>query len=246
MSRIINLKGVADEDFVNYKKPSMFLMFPKCSWKCEKECGKKVCQNSELANAETISIHILDLIHRYNNNDITSAVVCGGLEPFDSWDELSNFIELFRANSSDDIVIYTGYNKEEISDYVNELSRYSNIIIKYGRYIPDSNCIHDECLGVTLASDNQYAEKIVSDELQVKVNPDTEFANIIRQNIKDNGGYCPCSIAKSEDTKCMCKDFREQNHSGYCHCQLYYKTNGHDDLSEEVHTSDSLSYSNNS
>lgn len=243
MSMEIKLKQVVDEDFVNYKKPSMFLLFPKCNWKCEKECGKKVCQNSELANKETISISISKLLRRYDDNDITSAIVCGGLEPFDSWDELFTLVERFRLNSSDDVVIYTGYNKDEIEDYVRKLSKFPNIIIKYGRYIPDADNVHDECLGVTLASDNQYAEKLVSEDLKIKVNPDKEFADMIRQNIKDNDGYCPCSIKKSDDTKCMCKDFREQNHSGYCHCQLYYKTDGHDDLSKEVHTGDSLFYS---
>ena len=44
------------------------------------------------------------------------------------------------------------------------------------------------------------------------------------QAIKDNGGYCICAVSKNEDTKCMCKDFREQGTSGICHCGLYKKT----------------------
>ena len=44
------------------------------------------------------------------------------------------------------------------------------------------------------------------------------------QAIKDNGGYCICAVSKNEDTKCMCKDFREQETSGTCHCGLYKKT----------------------
>lgn len=44
------------------------------------------------------------------------------------------------------------------------------------------------------------------------------------QAIKDNGGYCICAVSKNEDTKCMCKDFREQEISGTCHCGLYKKT----------------------
>ena len=39
------LKGLIDEDFVNYKKPAMVLEFPYCSFKCDKECGRQVCQN---------------------------------------------------------------------------------------------------------------------------------------------------------------------------------------------------------
>ena len=54
------------------------------------------------------------------------------------------------------------------------------------------------------------------------VNPDKEFANEIRKKIKANDGYCPCSIVKNEDTKCMCKEFREVD-EGTCHCGLYIK-----------------------
>ena len=39
---------------------------------------------------------------------------------------------------------------------------------------------------------------------------------------QDNG-FCPCSLEKNEDTKCMCKEFREMA-SGTCHCGLYTKT----------------------
>ena len=39
--------------------------------------------------------------------------------------------------------------------------------------------------------------------------------------------YTFSSLPKSEDTKCMCKEFREQiadpDFKGYCHCMLYYK-----------------------
>ena len=46
----------------------------------------------------------------------------------------------------------------------------------------------------------------------------------IKDAIKDNDGYCVCAVDKNEDTKCMCKDFREQETSGTCHCGLYKKT----------------------
>ena len=44
------VKGIIDEDFINYKKPSMVIEFPYCSFKCDKECGQPVCQNSSLIN----------------------------------------------------------------------------------------------------------------------------------------------------------------------------------------------------
>ena len=89
-----------------------------------------------------------------------------GLEPFDSMLTVTNFIHLLRQeyNCHDDIVIYTGYTKEELQnmqiDILTKLKNYDNIIIKYGRFIPDCKSHYDEVLGVNLASPNQYAERI--------------------------------------------------------------------------------------
>jgi hypothetical protein len=44
------------------------------------------------------------------------------------------------------------------------------------------------------------------------------------QKIKDNDGYCPCALMKTKDTKCMCKQFRDQikaKEPGLCNCQLH-------------------------
>lgn len=156
----MKLKGIIDEDFVNYKKPSMFLIFPKCSFKCDKECGRQVCQNSALAKEKNVEITLDKIINRYMTNPITKALVCGGLEPFDSWDDLQCLILNFRYYTNDDIVIYTGYYKEEIDkEKINWLKLYSPIIIKYGRFIPNNEEYFNNDLGVKLASKNQYTEK---------------------------------------------------------------------------------------
>jgi hypothetical protein len=150
------VKEIRDEDFTSYKKPSMVIGFPTCNWKC----GKGLCQNSPLATAKNIDMSINTIIERYMQNPITSAVVCAGLEPFDTWDALQCFVMNFRYWSGDDIVIFTGYNKEEIVDKLEWLKLYEPIIIKYGRYIPNQQPHYDPVLGVKLASDNQYAEVI--------------------------------------------------------------------------------------
>ncbi len=156
----MRIKQLVEEDFVNYRKPAMFVGFPTCSFKCEKECGIKCCQNSELAKAATYEIDTDKLISRYLHNDITKAVVCGGLEPFDSWIELKDFIEKFRQVSDDDIVIYTGYKEEELVGQIKLLKMYRPIIIKFGRFIPNQSSHYDEVLQVNLASSNQYAKEI--------------------------------------------------------------------------------------
>ena len=152
----MKIKGLISEDFVNYKKPAMTIMFPYCTFKC----GTEYCQNSPLSKAEDIEIDISNIVIRYLNNPITESVVMQGLEPFDSWDDLIEFVKQLRESTDDDIVIYTGYNKEEIADKITLLSKYKNIVIKYGRYIPNQEKHYDEVLGVYLASSNQYAERI--------------------------------------------------------------------------------------
>jgi ferredoxin-thioredoxin reductase catalytic subunit len=51
---------------------------------------------------------------------------------------------------------------------------------------------------------------------------DLDYVSAMLTAIKNNGGYCPCQLQKTPDTKCMCKEFREQE-KGHCHCGLYVK-----------------------
>lgn len=59
--------------------------------------------------------------------------------------------------------------------------------------------------------------------MKIVLNENKEHVAKIRNALKNTGGYCPCSLITSEDTKCMCKEFREQDTPGYCHCELYQK-----------------------
>lgn len=96
----------------------------------------------------------------YMKDGLEEAVVIGGLEPFLQFEELNSFITLLRKSTSDDVVIYTGYYRNEIEDKIGTLAMQGNIIVKYGRYIPNRPHVKDDILGVTLASDNQYAERV--------------------------------------------------------------------------------------
>ena len=170
----MRIKGLTDEDFVNYKVPSMFIIMPNCSFKCDHENGTQICQNLPLAMQPTHDIDYEYIVARYRRNPITNAIVFGGLEPFDSFDELLEFVQYCReswfddstgieciyAHMMDDIVIYTGYTKEEVDDEIEILKKYPNIVVKFGRFIPNQQPHFDETLGVYLTSDNQYAERI--------------------------------------------------------------------------------------
>ena len=156
------VRGIVFEDFVNYKVPCMTIESPYCSFKCDHECGEPVCQNSELASAPLLNYSVESIIEAYRLNPIARAVCFQGLQPFDSFDELYDFIFNFRNcySINDDIVIYTGYKNYEIENQLNQLKQFPNIIVKFGRYIPQQPPIYDEILGVELASPNQYAERI--------------------------------------------------------------------------------------
>ena len=63
--------------------------------------------------------------------------------------------------------------------------------------------------------------------MKIRLNENKEIVDMVMEGLKARGGYCPCRREMTEDTKCMCKEFREQiadpEFEGYCHCMLYYK-----------------------
>ncbi len=63
--------------------------------------------------------------------------------------------------------------------------------------------------------------------MKIRLNEDQEIVRTVKEGLKRTGGYCPCRLQRTEEYRCMCKEFRDQiadeNFEGYCHCLLYYK-----------------------
>lgn len=63
--------------------------------------------------------------------------------------------------------------------------------------------------------------------MKIRLNENEAVVKTVKEGLAARGGYCPCRLTVSEDTKCICKEFREQmadpDFEGYCHCMLYYK-----------------------
>lgn len=63
--------------------------------------------------------------------------------------------------------------------------------------------------------------------MRVRFNEDEAVVKAIQEGLRQKGGYCPCRVEKTEENKCICKEFKEQikdlDFEGYCHCRLYYK-----------------------
>ena len=60
--------------------------------------------------------------------------------------------------------------------------------------------------------------------MTIRFAKDKEATQKIINAIKKNDGYCPCRLTKTEDTICICKEFRDAPAGETCHCGLYYKT----------------------
>ena len=64
--------------------------------------------------------------------------------------------------------------------------------------------------------------------MKITLNPDAETVRTVREGLARTGGYCPCRLERTEDNRCMCREFREQikdpDFEGFSHCMLYYKS----------------------
>lgn len=217
---------IIELDVSNYKEASMFIITCKCSFKCDIENGTKECQNSHLACSEILDLSDDVIVKKYLSNPMTTAIVFGGLEPLDQYEELVNLIAKFREQTQDTIIIYTGYTEEEIKDRLPELAKFKNIIVKFGRFRPNQKPHYDEVLGINLISDNQYAK--VLKELKIRQSKDKELVKSVDEALNKNKElygerYCPCSIKHNQDTICPCKKFRDQTTPGPCHCGKFEK-----------------------
>ena len=63
--------------------------------------------------------------------------------------------------------------------------------------------------------------------MKIRYNENEEIVKLVKEGLEKTGGYCPCRREQTDDTKCICTEFKEQikdpNFEGYCHCMLYYK-----------------------
>ena len=170
----MELIDVKTDNITDYKKTSLLLAFPYCTGKC------KGCQNEYLwKDPPTKNYNPIDILNLYNKLNTHEAVVMAGLEPFDSFNDVLELINLFVFNEKAiDIVIYTGYNKDEYiklfqeklikvfkSGYIDN----KRLIIKLGRYDEDQKqSWNSYILGVNLSTKNQ--------SVLVEFDPDNQFA----------------------------------------------------------------------
>jgi len=177
------LKQIIDENFGDYRECSMLLVTPNCTFKCSE------CHNKHLTKMETKNFPDKEILKRFFDNPLTSAIVIGGLEPLDRIQDVVWFMyylnEYVHKNNVEKptVVIYTGYDLEYIDNNLYwtglgcQLVKYNKCIIKYGGFQPeyydDGNLkkVWNNDLGVYLASPNQgtlvfgdFLNKIVEED----------------------------------------------------------------------------------
>ena len=75
-------------------------------------------------------------------------------------------------------------------------------------------------------------------EYIVKPNPEAEIYKEVTEAVRANGNYCCCAITKEPDTMCMCKEFRDQEESGFCHCNRFFKVKNRATIAIVCHPGD--------
>lgn len=163
----MRVRKLLTERFQDYKVPCMYLAACFCDWKC---CPDRpyICQNNPVAKLPIQDIPDDEILDAYLADPITSAIVIAGLEPLLQVREVVSLIRrAVERGIATTFVIYTGYTAAEakVIGFFDELSAtgFGNgveVIMKYGRYIPDQKPHFDDVLGVELASDNQYGERV--------------------------------------------------------------------------------------
>ena len=81
-------------------------------------------------------------------------------------------------------------------------------------------------------------------EFDIFKNPNEEEYTEISEAVQLNDNYCPCLSYKNEDTKCMCKDFRNSPETDFCHCGRFYKVKNYETLALIGDISDSDKWEN--
>jgi uncharacterized radical SAM superfamily protein len=154
---ICNLIEFTDirETFVDYKKTGLYVSGSRCDLKC------KECFNENLKHSPTIKINPIQFVEDYIiKNQVIESVIFSGLNWFDKFEDLIQLVNCIRVKSDIDIVIYTGYKESEVLNEIDMLKENKNIIVKFGRFIPNQEPIWDELGGIYLANKGQYFKKI--------------------------------------------------------------------------------------
>ena len=84
----------------------------------------------------------------------------------------------------------------------------------------------------------------MKEKFEIKKNPYAEEYEEISEAVKANDNYCPCLSYKNDDTKCMCKDFRDSQETDFCHCGRFYKIKNYETLALIGDISDSDAWEN--
>ena len=124
------------------------------------------------------------------------------------------------------------YRNKERKDFVLSASFsldsvYNHFISKFNLTIKNEKLSESQWLSLhKIMVENTEANLKVIERAHIihGTDADKRFFDEISKAVKDNSGFCPCLVDTSEDTKCICKEFREQETEGLCHCGRYLKT----------------------
>lgn len=124
---------------------------------CHHHCPD--CFHQDRFDLPIIEEESSSIIDRVLEGSYTNGIVLGGFEWMEQYDEMINLIEEARGANLE-VILFTHYTAEEISEYYSELLNYKGVYVKCGEY--DKKCLSATytSYGVPLASTNQAIYKI--------------------------------------------------------------------------------------
>ena len=219
--------GVLYNDFSAAPGVSVSFFTQGCIFRC---AGCHNPETWEFDGGEDFTADILDnIIEKLTDNSIKRNFCLMGGEPLCPENLFLSYLVLstVKEKSPDTpIYIWTGYKYE---DLIKRHEQKLDAILEMADVLIDGPFIEAK-RDVTLKMRGSTNQRIIylkegNDMLKIIRNPDEAYAKRISDALEKTGGQCPCipKYAWTEDTKCMCKAFREQSEPGPCHCGLYEK-----------------------
>ena len=196
---ILRIAGILPCSFVNGDGARYVVFTQGCSHHCPG------CQNPETwdftGGLEMTPAEIAEDFRRRKHLD---GITLSGGDPFFQQEACLKLLELLPEVNA---WVYTGFEYEDICN--TPLAKRADVLVVG----PFSEQLR--CEGKPYGSSNQ---RVIRKPLKiVEVDPS------IQKSVKANDGYCPCAIWQTPDTKCMCKEFRDQKEPGKCHCGRFEK-----------------------
>ena len=124
---------------------------------CHHHC--RGCCHEDRHTKELLCTDSEVIIQEVLDYKFSQGIILGGFEWTEQPDELMDLVDKAYSKGLQ-IILYTHHTKEDLQRILPWIYKYKGIYIKYGEYREDLRTTGHVMYGVTLATSNQYIEKV--------------------------------------------------------------------------------------